>query len=55
MIIPVIDLKNGEAVSGKSGMRETYKPLKTVFNDSSNPLAIARALKDSGYTKDLRC
>lgn len=51
MIIPVIDLKNGEAVSGKSGMRETYKPLKTVFNDSSNPLAIARALKDSGYKR----
>lgn len=51
MIIPVLDLKKGEAVSGKSGMRETYKPLRTVFHDSSNPLAIASALKDSGYKR----
>lgn len=51
MIIPVMDLKNGEAVSGKSGMRTTYKPLKTVFNDSSDPLAIAEALKIAGYNR----
>ena len=31
MIIPVMDFKNGIAVSGKSGNRETYNPLKTVF------------------------
>jgi phosphoribosylformimino-5-aminoimidazole carboxamide ribotide isomerase len=51
MIIPVIDLKDGEAVSGKSGNRKTYKPLKTVFHDSSDPIAIVRALKDAGYKK----
>lgn len=50
MIIPVIDLKDGEAVSGKSGMRKTYKPLKSVFHDSSDPIGIARALKDAGFT-----
>ena len=49
MIIPVIDLKNGEAVSGKSGNRETYTPLKTVFSNSSDPIAIARELKKSGF------
>jgi phosphoribosylformimino-5-aminoimidazole carboxamide ribotide isomerase len=49
MIIPVIDLKNGEAVSGKSGNRETYTPLKTVFSNSSEPIAIARELKKSGF------
>lgn len=49
MIIPVMDLKKGEAVSGKSGMRDTYKPLKTVFNDSCDPVLIAESLKNSGY------
>jgi phosphoribosylformimino-5-aminoimidazole carboxamide ribotide isomerase len=57
MIIPVLDIKNGEAVSGKSGMRETYKPLKTVFIGSSDPLKIAGALKTAGarcmYIADL--
>lgn len=51
MIIPVMDLKNGEAVSGKSGMRNTYKPLKTVFSGSSDPLRIADALNNAGYEK----
>ncbi len=49
MIIPVIDLKNGEAVSGKSGKRETYTPLKTVFHDSSDPIAIAKSIKNAGF------
>ena len=51
MIIPVIDLKNGIAVSGKSGNRETYTPLKTVFHNSSDPIAIANALKKSGFKR----
>ncbi len=49
MIIPVIDLKDSEAVSGKSGMRKNYKPLKTIFHDSSDPVGIARALKNAGF------
>ena len=51
MITPVLDLKDGLAVSGKSGKRETYKPLKTVFNDSSDPVKIAEALKKAGYSE----
>ncbi len=51
MIIPVMDLKNGKAVSGKSGKRESYTPLKTVFNKSSEPMSIARALKKSGFSR----
>ncbi len=51
MIIPVIDLKNGMAVSGKSGKRETYEPLKTVFHNSSDPIAIAIALKEAGFKR----
>ncbi|MFY9638355.1 MAG: HisA/HisF family protein [Methanobacterium sp.] len=51
MIIPVIDLKDGIAVSGKSGKRETYKPLKTVFHNSSDPVAIAIKLKETGFER----
>lgn len=55
--IPVIDLKQHQAVSGKSGMRDTYKPLNTVFASSANPVEIAQGLKLNGademYIADL--
>ncbi len=55
--IPVIDLKQHQAVSGKSGMRNTYTPLKTVFAPSSSPVEIAQGLKLNGademYIADL--
>lgn len=55
--IPVIDLKQHLAVSGKSGMRNTYQPLRTVFAPSSNPVEIAQGLKLNGaeemYIADL--
>ncbi|EKF85647.1 HisA/HisF family protein [Methanobacterium formicicum] len=57
MIIPVLDIKDGIAVSGKSGNRKTYKPLQTVFHPSSHPFKIARSLLDKGaeqlYIADL--
>jgi len=43
-IIPVLDIQGGEAVAGKSGNRDEYMPLKTVFSNSSNPVEIASAL-----------
>ena len=46
--IPVIDLKQHQAVCGKSGMRDTYQPLSTVFASSSNPNEIAKSLKLNG-------
>ena len=49
--IPVIDLKQGQAVSGKSGMRDTYTPLRTVFAPSSNPVEIAQGLKLNGASE----
>ncbi|MBQ6813267.1 MAG: HisA/HisF family protein [Methanobrevibacter sp.] len=56
-IIPVIDLMNSVAVSGKSGMRSTYTPLQTVYASTSDPLEIAVSLKRSGakemYIADL--
>ena len=55
--VPVLDFKNGQAVSGKSGLRDTYQPLQTVFAPSSNPIEIAQGLKLNGadelYIADL--
>ena len=55
--VPVLDLKQGQAVSGKSGMRDTYTPLRTVFAPSANPIEIANGLKLNGadelYIADL--
>jgi phosphoribosylformimino-5-aminoimidazole carboxamide ribotide isomerase len=57
MIIPVLDIKDGIAVSGKSGNRKAYKPLKNVFHNSPSPMKIAEALKKAGaseiYVADL--
>jgi phosphoribosylformimino-5-aminoimidazole carboxamide ribotide isomerase len=48
---------SGMAVSGKSGHRETYKPLKSVYSSSPDPVEIASALKRNGahqiYIADL--
>ncbi|WP_297980116.1 HisA/HisF family protein [uncultured Methanobrevibacter sp.] len=56
-IIPVIDLMNSVAVSGKSGNRETYTPLQTIYASSSDPVEIASSLKRSNakemYIADL--
>lgn len=55
--IPVLDLMNGIAVSGKSGKRDKYTPLKTIFSSGSDPVEIANSLKLNGvkeiYLADL--
>lgn len=55
MIIPVFDIKNNIAVSGKSGKRDTYTRLKSIYGD--DVLQIAQNLKDNGaqllYIADL--
>jgi phosphoribosylformimino-5-aminoimidazole carboxamide ribotide isomerase len=43
-LIPVLDIRGGKAVSGKSGKREEYTDLETVFASSPDPLEIARSL-----------
>ncbi|BAP62041.1 1-(5-phosphoribosyl)-5-[(5-phosphoribosylamino) methylideneamino] imidazole-4-carboxamide isomerase [Methanococcus maripaludis KA1] len=50
-IIPVIDLMNGLAVSGKSGNRKEYIPIKSVLCDSSNPLDVIKKYKENGAKK----
>ncbi|MDO5849380.1 MAG: HisA/HisF family protein [Methanobrevibacter sp.] len=55
--VPVLDLKDNVAVSGKSGQRQTYTPLKSVYATSSDPVEIANNLKLNGakevYVADL--
>lgn len=56
-VIPVLDLMNNQAVSGKSGNRSSYTPLNTVYANSSDPVHIANGLKLNGadeiYIADL--
>ncbi len=53
-IIPVIDIMGGIAVSGKSGRREEYTELKSIFASSSNPIEIAKNLPfERLYVADL--
>ena len=55
--VPVLDLKDNVAVSGKFGLRDTYTPLQTVFAPSANPIEIANGLSINGadelYIADL--
>ena len=50
-IIPVLDLINNQAVSGKSGNRSTYTPLDTIYAPSSDPVQIANGLKINGASE----
>ncbi len=56
-IIPVLDLMNSIAVSGKSGNRDSYTPLQTIYASNSDPVTIANSLKINGanqiYIADL--
>lgn len=53
-IIPVIDIMNRIAVSGRSGKREEYAELKTVFAGSSDPVEIAKNMPfERLYVADL--
>ncbi len=50
-LIPVLDLMSGIAVSGKSGQRDTYKPLHTVYCETPDPVEIAISLKRRGFKR----
>ncbi len=43
-IIPVIDVKSGQAVHARQGFRECYQPLETRLCPNGDPLALAGAL-----------
>ena len=45
-IIPVLDVLHGRAVHARGGRREDYRPLESVLRRGSDPIALARALRD---------
>jgi phosphoribosylformimino-5-aminoimidazole carboxamide ribotide isomerase len=51
MILPVIDLRNGIVVRAIAGRRAEYRPLVSRLTASTEPLAVARAIRDRfGWT-----
>lgn len=42
-VIPVIDLKHGQAVHAIAGKRESYEPIRSTLTESSDPADIAAA------------
>jgi phosphoribosylformimino-5-aminoimidazole carboxamide ribotide isomerase len=46
-VIPVIDIKNGNAVHAVGGRRAHYQPVQSILHRSCDPIALARAFRDS--------
>jgi HisA/HisF family protein len=46
-VIPVIDLKSGAAVHAVRGERERYRPLRSEIVTGSDPVRVARAVRDA--------
>jgi len=45
-VVPVIDLKGGVAVHAVRGDRERYRPVQGQIGDGSDPVGLARAMRD---------
>src|SRR5262245_3362253 len=57
-VIPVMDLKAGQAVHALRGQRQDYAPVQSVLCPSAEPVALGQALVDrlgarEGYVADL--
>lgn len=52
-VIPVLDVRNGQAVHAVGGVRSHYRPLGSILHASSRPLELARAYRDSLGLQDL--
>ncbi|MBX6315285.1 MAG: hisA/hisF family protein [Isosphaeraceae bacterium] len=52
-IIPVLDLKAGQAVHAVAGDRAHYQPIRTVLHEGSDPIGLARAYRDALGLSDL--
>jgi phosphoribosylformimino-5-aminoimidazole carboxamide ribotide isomerase len=46
-VIPVLDIMNGQAVHAVAGRRAYYRPIQSVLHASSEPIPLARALRES--------
>jgi phosphoribosylformimino-5-aminoimidazole carboxamide ribotide isomerase len=50
-VVPVLDVLNGVAVHAVRGEREKYSPLKSFLCKSSDPVDVAKAFKNMGFTE----
>ncbi len=46
-VIPVLDLKNEVAVHAVAGRRAHYQPIQSILHPSSDPIELARAVRDT--------
>ncbi|QDU40777.1 1-(5-phosphoribosyl)-5-[(5-phosphoribosylamino)methylideneamino] imidazole-4-carboxamide isomerase [Maioricimonas rarisocia] len=46
-LIPVLDVREGEVVRGVAGERSRYRPIHSCLTTSTDPLEVARSLKDT--------
>ncbi len=46
-VIPVLDLKAGRAVHAVAGRRAYYQPVRSILHETSSPLALAAALRET--------
>lgn len=49
-VIPVIDILNGIAVHAVRGKRKEYQPLQSILCKSAEPLEVARAFRNLGFS-----
>lgn len=52
-VVPVVDLRRGQAVHAVRGERAAYRPVRSRLIDGSAPLAVARALLDAAAADTL--
>jgi phosphoribosylformimino-5-aminoimidazole carboxamide ribotide isomerase len=45
-VIPVLDVKGGQAVHAVAGQREHYGPIQSILHATSDPIGLARAYRD---------
>jgi phosphoribosylformimino-5-aminoimidazole carboxamide ribotide isomerase len=52
-VIPVLDIRHGQAVHAVAGDRDHYGPLRSVLHGGPDPIALARAGRDAWGLGDL--
>ena len=52
-VIPVLDVRRGQAVRAVAGARDHYGPLRSVLHPETDPVALARAARDAWSLPDL--
>jgi phosphoribosylformimino-5-aminoimidazole carboxamide ribotide isomerase len=52
-VVPVIDLSDGKAVHAVGGRRAHYRPIQSILHPSSNPIAMAAAVRDSLGSREI--